>query len=281
LAAGSHTVTAGYTGDVNYLPTAPEPLSLTVTSASVPPPTINSGGLVGAAGFVTIVSDGELATIFGTNLATTTVSQPTLPLPTILGGVQVLVNGTAAPLLYVSPTQINFQVPYGTPTGTPVPVIVVLNGISGPAISATFLPAAPAVFTYQRAPGTPGSTLDPVILHTDNTLVTPSDPAEAGQILTIYATGMGPLNNAPANGAAAPLSLLATTIVTPTVTVGSASATVQFSGLTPGFVGLWQINIQLPAMLPAASGSPGSLPLVLSLSGASSAPVNLWVQSLE
>jgi uncharacterized protein (TIGR03437 family) len=228
---------------------------------------------VSSTGFSVLLADGGLASIYGTGLAGTIVSAATLPLPVNLGGIQVLVNGVAAPLLYVSPTQINFQVPYGTPTGTPVPVVVVSSGTSSAPENVTLANAAPSVFTYERTP----TSIDPVITHADNSLVTPLSPAQAGEVLQVYATGAGPLNNAPASGAGAPLTPPATTVSTPVVTVGGASASVQFSGLTPGLVGLWQINIQLPATLPATSGVPASLPLVISLLGASSSPVNLWV----
>jgi uncharacterized protein (TIGR03437 family) len=154
-----------------------------------------------------------------------------------------------------------------------VQVVVVLNGISGLPIMVNFAANAPAVFGYDRLP----TSFEPVIVHTDNSLVTPTALANAGEILTIYATGAGALNNPPLDGQAAPTSPAATTETTPSVTVGGAPAIVQFSGLTPGSVGLWQINIQLPATLPAATGTPHSLPLVISFPGASSTPVNLWV----
>lgn len=268
LFVGTRTVTVNYSGDANYLPAGPQTLTLTVILGT---PVISSGGVVSAGGFTVRLSPGGLGAIFGTSLAGAAVSVSSLPLPTTLGGVQVLVNGIAAPLLYVSPAQINFQVPFEAPAGSPVTVQLVQGGQPGPTVTVTFTGYAPAVFTYQRAPGQ----LDPVIVHTDNTLVTPEKPAAPGEILTIYATGAGSLNNAPPSGAAAPTTPLATTRDLPTVTVGGASAIVQFSGLTPGFVGLLQINIQLPATLPAGP----SLPLVITFPGASSAPVNLWVKN--
>jgi uncharacterized protein (TIGR03437 family) len=269
LAAGSHTVQASYSGDSNYGAVAATGVALFVTTV----PVINPGGLVGAAGATVSASPGGLASIFGTNLAPGIAFASAIPLPTTLGSVQVLVNGVAAPLIYVSPTQINFQIPYQTPTGTPLQIVVVTNGVSGPALSLTLPPAAPAIFTYQRTP----TSTDPVILHANNTLVTPTSPAVPGEVLVIYATGVGQLNNAPATGAAAPTLPLATTVATPVITVGGSAASVQFSGLAPGYVGLLQINVQLPSTLPAGTGTPPTLPLSVTFPGAPAAVVNLWV----
>ena len=170
-------------------------------------------------------------------------------------------------------SQINFQIPYQTPTGTPLQIVVVTNGVLGPALSLTLPAAAPAIFTYQRTP----TSTDPVILHANNTLVTPTSPAVPGEVLVIYATGVGQLNNAPATGAAAPTLPLATTVATPVITVGGSAASVQFSGLAPGYVGLLQINVQLPSTLPAGTGTPPTLPLSVTFPGAPAAVVNLWV----
>ena len=135
-----------------------------------------------------------------------------------------------------------------------------------------FLPVAPAVFTYQSLGAT-----GPVIQHVDWTNVTPTSPAQPGEVLVIWATGAGAVNNQPADGAAAPSSPLATTASTPTITVGGNAATVQYSGLAPGEVGLLQINVQMPASLPAGAGAPPTLPLTVTFPGGSGATVNLWV----
>jgi len=279
LAVGTHTLMCTYGGDANYGTAVAASITLTVQQAT---PAINAGGVVSAAGVNGGVSPGGLMTLFGNSLQGSTsagaASAPSESLPDTLSGTQVLVNGTPAPLLYVSPAQINCQAPYETPVGTPVQVVVVANGVSGLPIMVTFSAYAPTVFTYPRT----ASSTDPVITHANNTLVTPTSPAQPDEVLVIYATGAGKLNNAPTDGAAAPTTPPATTVATPTVTVGGAAATVQFSGLTPGFVGLLQINVQMPAVFPAVAGSPPTLPLVITFPGAapgsSSAPVNLWVQ---
>jgi uncharacterized protein (TIGR03437 family) len=240
-----------------------------ITSAAVPPQ-ITSGGIVNAASFKAPLARCGLATVFGTNLADTQTSASSLPLPTTLGGAQVMVNGVAAPLIFVSPGQVNFQVPCEAPLNGAVGVYVTSSGGSSPAQSATIAPYAPGVFTYART----ATAVDPIIVHLDNSLVTPDKPANPGEFLIVYATGVGNLNHLPVTGAASPASPLSAAVDLPSVTVGSAAASASFAGLTPGMVGLVQINIQLPSAYPAGS----SLPLVVSFAGAASPAVNLAVQ---
>ena len=243
-------------------------LSRSVTSAGSGP-VITAGGIVNAASFTAPIARGSLATIFGTGLAGGVAQASTLPLQTTLGNVQVTVGGTPAPLIYVSPTQINFQVPFEAPTSGNAAVIVTNNGTPSAPQNAAMAEYAPGVFTYART----ATALDPIIVHLDNTLVSPSNPASANEVLVIYATGAGTFDHPPATGAPSPASPLANASVTPTVKVGGASASVSFAGLTPGYVGLLQINIQLPASLPSGS----SLPLVVSFGTSASPAVNLAV----
>jgi uncharacterized protein (TIGR03437 family) len=270
---------ASYAGDGNYLP-ATQTISLNASGGPAPP-VINAGGIVGAAGFTPNVAVGGIVSLFGTGFLSTTLgptSASALPLPTTLVGVQVLVNNQPAPLFFVSSTQINIQIPYETPVGTPVPVVVSLNGTQSTPVNVTAQSYAPGVFTYQRTT----SATDPVIEHADGSLVTPASPAQPGEVLVIWATGAGKLNNTPADGAGAPSAPPSTTVDAPSVTIGTAAAAVQFSGLAPGFVGLLQINVQVPTTLPSGVGAPPALPLVISFPGsaffnATSSPVNLWV----
>ena len=240
-----------------------------LASAAVPPQ-ISPGGIVNAASYKSPLARCGIATVFGTNLADTPAWAALLPLTTMLGGAQVVVNGVAAPLFYVSPLQINFQVPCEAPLNGAVGVYVTNGGGMSSAQSATIAPYAPGVFTYART----ATAVDPVIVHLDNSLVTPDKPANPGEILTVYATGVGNLNHVPVTGAVSPLSPLSQAVALPTVTVGGAAASVSFAGLTPGSVGLVQINIQLPSTYPAGS----SLPLVVSFAGTAAPAVNLAVQ---
>ena len=232
-------------------------------------PAINSGGVVNGASFAPKLTPGTLATIFGSNLAGGTAQASSLPLSTSLGGSQVLINGIAAPLLFVSPAQINFQVPFEAPMSGDGTVAVINNGKSSDAQTVSMAEYAPGIFTY--APD--ASSVAPVIVHSNNTLVTPASPAVASEVLIIYTTGVGHFDHPPATGNPASASPLAKAAQMPTVTLGGVPAQVQFAGLTPGFVGLVQINVQLPASLPAGA----SLPLVVAFGSASSQTVNLSV----
>lgn len=215
-------------------------------------PAIRSGGVVDAAGFRPTLAPGSLASLFGVELSTTTVAAETLPLPTLLAGARIQVNGIDAPLLFVSPKQINFQVPFETPEGD-VSVVAILGDQQGPGEPATVAEFAPGLFVNP-------ATGSPIIQrHPDGTLITAQNPAKPGDILILYVTGIGGLDNPPANGAPASDSPLSTATVTPTVTVGGVEVIVSFAGLAPDFVGLGQINIELPAGL--SEGSP--LPLVV------------------
>jgi uncharacterized protein (TIGR03437 family) len=273
LGVGMYPVFCDYNGDSNYQSVA---VGTTVTvQAGIP--TINPGGIVSAAGVNSGVAPGSLISLYGTSLEPGSSSggtnAPSLPLQDILNGVQVLVNGTPAPMLFVSPQQINFLSPYATALGTPVQVAVINNGVTSQPLMVTFNAYAPAVFTYPRT----ATSIDPIITHADGSLVTPASPPQTGETVVVWATGAGKLNNQPLDGVAAPTSPPATTVDTPTVTVGGVAGTVPYSGLAPTFVGLLQINVQLPATLPAGTGTPPTLPLTITYPGRASTTVNLWV----
>lgn len=233
-------------------------------------PSISSGGVVNSASYLAPLVRGELASLFGSNLASGTFSASNLPLPTSLGNASITVAGVPAPIYYVSPTQINFQVPFEAPITGSVPVVVTQSNVSSSAQAVTMAEYAPGIFGYART----ATVIDPIVIHyATNALVTPDSPASAGELLVIYATGAGTFDNPPADGAGAPGGPLASTRITAGVTVGGAAAQVLFSGLTPGLVGLLQINIQLPATLPAGS----TLPMVLQFGSSATQAANLYV----
>jgi len=166
--------------------------------------------------------------------------------------VQVLVNSSTAPLLYVSAKQIIFQVPYQTNIGI-ASVVVVSNNSASAAALMTVQQAAPSILTYgaNRA----------VAINPDNTLNAAGNGAKPGSVLVLYLMGSGPLDNPIATGSVAPPSPLSREALTTTVSVGGASALVQFAGMAPGFVGLVQMNFVVPNL------QPGDYPMQVTIGG--------------
>ena len=277
VAASATGLTAGnYSGNLVIYASASNaplaiPVSLTVSAGSGRPG-ISQGGVVTAAGYTSAVARGAVGSLYGVGLADSTDSAPGVPLPRTLAGVSVAVNGVGAPLWFVSPGQINFQVPFETPMAGAVPVVVNKNGVASEVMNVQVQPYAPGIFMYERAAGV----LDPIIVRAaNNDIVSPSNPALPGDNLTIYGTGLGNLTTIAKTGEGAPSSPLAKSTETPTITVGGTPVEVQFSGLTPGGIGLAQFNIKVPTSL----AQKDSLPLVIQFGTVSSPAVNLAIRS--
>jgi uncharacterized protein (TIGR03437 family) len=236
-------------------------------------PAIENNGVVNGASFSSGgIVPGEIATVFGANLTTGTGINlaSALPLATTLLSVQVMVNGTAAPIFAVDNVngqeQINFQVPYEVAGQATATLQVVNNGSPGNTLTVPVMPAQPGIFTY-----TIGTTNFGAILHASYQLANTSAPATGGETVLIYCTGLGTVSPTPSDGASAAGS--ATTTLTPTVTIGGATAAIAYSGLAPGFVGLYQINVQVPMGL-----SSGNQPVVITIGGVQSSIALLPVQ---
>jgi uncharacterized protein (TIGR03437 family) len=212
-------------------------------SAAATRPVIFPGGIVIHAAASAPVSPGSLADIYGANLAEAPATTPGLPLGNTLGNVQVTVNGTPAPLYYVSPGQVDFQIPYSIPPG-PALVRVSSNGSTGGSAGITVQQAAPSILAWVDAAGNTRA----IAQNQDYSLNTSTNCAAAGTYVTVYMMGSGPLNNPIASGAAAVSSPLSQETLATTATVGSASALVPFAGMTPTYVGLMQANLQVPAV---------------------------------
>lgn len=217
--------------------------SLQTGSAAAQRPLIFPGGVVIHASALAPVSPGTLADIYGTNLASAPATTPGLPLGTTLGNVQVTVNGTPAPLYYVSPGQIDFQIPYATAPG-PALVQVTSNGNPGPAAAITVQQAAPSILTWTDDAGNTRA----IAQNQNYSLNTSTNCASAGSYVTVYMMGSGPLDNPIPSGAAAPNSPYSQETLATTATIGGVSAPVGFAGMAPTFVGLVQVNLQVPAV---------------------------------
>ena len=236
-------------------------------------PAIN--GITNAAGFSggRPVAPGSLISIFGANLAEFLGSASSLPLPIALKHTSVSFDfpeegiSVPSPLIFASGGQLNVQVPWEF-AGLNFAFVKVRIEDSA---SFTFEPEladhAPGIFEFDL-----GDTRYGVITHADGNVVTAQNPARPGETVVIYGTGFGPVDTPQKTGLAAPNRLTRTRRL-PQVSVADQQATVSFSGLTPGFVGLYQINAKLPASLPS-----GTQQLIISANGIESNSVALAIQ---
>ena len=241
------------------------PVQLTVESQSAP--VAFPGGVVNNGTFVgnEPLALGDITAVFGDQFTYgDPASASSLPLGTTLGNTQVMVNGTAAPVYYVSPGQINFQIPFEASTGDGM-IQVVRNGTAGNTIYVNIASAAPSFLLLNGGPY--------VIMTTPQGALTgiSGAPVHANDVVVIYTIGMGPTSPAVASGTASPNP----PAVTPTtqvcfgehaaVTKPPVCQTAQFAGLSPGFVGLYQINVAIPSGLPT-----GNVPIYYTVAGQAS-----------
>jgi uncharacterized protein (TIGR03437 family) len=244
-----------------------------ISQAANTAPSFIAAGITNGASFAGGLTPGSIVTIFGTRLTkdvTGIVLADSLPLPTQLAGTSVTIGGVPAPLFAVANVdgneQINLQVPYEAAGQGSVNVVVKSPVASSPPVQVYVLPAHPGIFTVDGKAG--------AILHgADNSLVTVLNPAKRGEVVVIYATGLGPVSPRPATGAAAPgAEPLARTTITPAATVAGKTSAVLFSGLAPGFAGLYQVNIRIPS-----DAGTGSLPVLITVSNLTSNSVTMAV----
>ncbi|MDZ4797071.1 MAG: hypothetical protein SGI92_02830 [Bryobacteraceae bacterium] len=212
------------------------------------------------------VTAGHYVTAYGNFAGVSATQASAVPFPATLGGVTVSVDGTSAPLQFVGPTQINFLVPARTTTGLKeVRVTTPTATVSG---SVRVVTAAPGIIVQDQATPPKGA-----IRNQDNALNAESSPARRGEVIQIFGTGPGALNTSIADGAAAPASPLARTVSTPQVFIAGTEAVVQFSGMTPGLVGLWQVNAEVPNR----PGISGRVPVVVFIDGVDANEVAAFV----
>jgi uncharacterized protein (TIGR03437 family) len=188
------------------------------------------------------VSPGGFITLFGSGFGTQTATA-SIPFPPMLAGVQVTVNGIAAPIYFVNSTQISAIVPYAV-TGSVATVVVSVNNTKSNPVDVPLAATAPGIFSIPR-----NGLGDGAILHPDYSVVSASNPAHPGEYLQVYLTGLGAVDHPVPDGAAAPGSEpFARTTGPLNVYVGGLLVTnVQFKGLAPTLAGLYQLNIQIPA----------------------------------
>ena len=238
-------------------------------------PVIFPGGVVNAASYATgglsgkAVATGSIVSVFGRNLSTVTQSADALPLPTTLGGNSVTVNGIAAPLFFVSPGQINLQLPSSKRYPVPSPdfqlVVTTPAGASDPYPLDFFLGETFGIFTLDGSGCGRGAVLN-VAGDGSMSLNSPSNSASPGDFISVYGTGLLGFYNAPPDGSPAPSNppslamnwglFLGVFDLPPSFPSSPLRTKVSWAGRAPGLVGVDQVNVRIPETVREGCGVP-------------------------
>ncbi len=242
---------------------------LFLTCAAAQTPAVADNGILNAASYTTAgnpgfaVAPGSLVAIFGSGLAAGLSQADSVPLSTSMANVSVSFGGTPAPLLFVSPNQVNAQLPWealpqGAASGS-LNVVVTFNGNASQPKTVQLAQFSPAIFTF------PGTGLGPAVAvnSADGSVSQPdglvpgvsAHPASRGSIIIIYANGLGPVNPPAQNGAPS-LDTLRRTTTNPVVLIGGVAADLLFAGMSPQFPGVNQVNARVPATAPIGNAVP-------------------------
>jgi len=228
--------------------------------AFIRPPVISA--ITNSASFAEPVAPGALISVFGENLAPLTTRAGVLPLPTFLSDSCMTVNNLPIPLIFLSPGQINGQLPFEI-SGSATAMVHTPGGVSDPF---TFQAPAAAPALFRSTFGGQADPAIPMIFRALNSEpVTVTNPVRRGEVIYMFGNGFGRVTPLLASGAAAPATTLFSTLLTPTVTIGGRAATVLFSGLVPGLVGLNQLNVRVPDDTPLGF----NIPLQITAAGVS------------
>jgi uncharacterized protein (TIGR03437 family) len=218
--------------------------------ASVAPPRIER--IVNAADFSQSLAPGTLISLLGTNLSPVNQASATTPLPTALGESCLTVNGVPVPMLFASSQQINAQLPYQV-DGNVTMILRTPGGVSDN-FNLTILPAAPSIF--RSASNGVDNQLPTVIRARNNDVVTVSNPIHFDDVVILYLNGMGNTTPAVEAGFPAGSSPTPAPVIAPTVSLGGVGLSVEFAGLAPGQVGVYQVNVRVPRNVPTGFDIP-------------------------
>jgi len=249
LGEGTHTARVTVTPLGGGLAPRTVGVSVRVTARPEGFPRISTGGVINAANFRRQLSPGALGSVYGENFGPSTpvvaaFVPNTTTLPTSVQGVRVLVQETygaliaEAPLLYVSRTQINFQLPYECFGRAEVLIVVDINGALSDPQAVQVISSAPGVFTWGAGRA--------VAVNQDGSVNTAENGAQRGSVLTVYLTGQGVITPPLASGAAAGSRPLVRCPLPSRAWVGGSTAQLLFVGMAPGLVGVLQVNLTVP-----------------------------------
>lgn len=262
-------------GTINVLVSNPAPGGDSAVSAVSVANTPTIFGVVNAASYDSAtVSPGELATIFGSNIGPATPASMTVTgdyVDTTLSGVSVTVDGKDAPLVYVSLNQVTIQIPYEASVGA-AKAVVVTNGAATANSTVTIATSSPGIFTADGSGAGGAAALNYNASTHVYTLNTSANPAKIGDTVLLYLTGEGDYNSTPLSGTSNTgyiipdtLSPLPEMSPLPTVTIGGASAQVDYAGpITYSMLGLLQMNV----VVPAGSTTGNAVPVSVTIGGA-------------
>jgi uncharacterized protein (TIGR03437 family) len=246
-----------YTGNLTLTADDGTTVNMVVTLVvNGPPPSLTQANVVNGASFQPgPLAPGSLFSIGAANLGVNTASASGTPWPTALSGITVAINGIPAPLSYVSPTQINGQIPFETALGNAT-LTVSSNGVAAAPVAITIAAASPAIFTDAQGHA--------AAVNQDGSANAANNPAAAGSVVSVFFTGQGQVDNPVQTGSAGTTQYLSRALAATSATIGGQPATVLFSGLTPGFVGMAQVNLQVPYL------AAGAYPVVLTMGNSTS-----------
>lgn len=243
------------------------------------PPNLNAGGVVNNASFAALapVAPGSLVSVFGTGLSGANQSAAGAPLPVALGNTALTLGGLPMPLVHAFPLQVDAQVPWELAGQAQAQLAIVTDDLNGNTVAVPLAQFSPGLYSADGNGAGQGA----ILIDGTTRLAAPAAsryngrPARRGvDFIDIFATGLGPVTHQPATGAPAPASPLAETANTVTATIGGVPAAVSFAGLAPGWVGLYQVNVQVPANAPVGD----AVPVLLSVGGAVSNRVTIAVE---
>lgn len=241
-----------------------------------PRPTIGAGGVVNAGSHQAGkgMAAGSYVEIYGAGLSETTAIASTPYLPVSLAGVSVSFDATGISvpghLYFVAPGQVDVQIPWELQAQTSAGMKVSVGESQSAVYTVPLANASPAAFQISDSAG--GRSVA-AALDKNNHVITTANPAQRNEKISLYVNGLGAVNHTPASGDPTPSQQLATTAANPTVTIGGVNAPVDFSGLSPSSIGLYQINVTVPAQAPSGLQS-----VVITINGVDSQPANLPVQ---
>jgi uncharacterized protein (TIGR03437 family) len=228
-------------------------------------PVVAAGGVLNAASNAkgVAVAPGSLVSIYGNALASSLANADSIPLSTTLGNVSVTFNNIPAPLLFVNaaPQQINAQMPWELQGSSSAQIVVTNSGKASAPLSVPLTSAAPGIFSFSFGVGqaiaygnSDGQFAAPVGAYPGLT----THPAKIGDptTLAILATGLGPVNPPVQTGNKVTDGQLHQCVTMPVVMVGGVAANVVFAGMTPQFVGVYQVNIVIQPGTPTGNAVP-------------------------